>query len=129
MQVQANDAGDLLLQLRIGAELEAAGPMGLEIVIPSDPENRGLADPDLVGNGAARPMGLALGGTAEGDADDRGDHLLVVGARPPRGGRCHNGGRVVSDGPTPHGLSGSRVDPIEPAGTRALLAVIQEAYV
>jgi hypothetical protein len=36
---------------------------------------------------------------------------------------------VMSDGPTPHGLSGSRVDLIEPAGTRALLAVIQEAYV
>ena len=34
VQVEADDIGDLLLQLRIGAVLEATGPMGLEIVIP-----------------------------------------------------------------------------------------------
>jgi hypothetical protein len=103
MQVEADDVGDLLLQLRIGAVLEAAGPMGLEIVIPPDPEHRGLADPDPLRDFPARPMRLALGGTTQRGADDLRHHLLIVGPRPAtsRGVLFQAGHPCVLEAPTP----------------------------
>jgi hypothetical protein len=48
-------------------------------MVPPDPEDRRLADADPLGDRPARPVGLALGRTTEGDADDPGHHPLVVG--------------------------------------------------
>jgi hypothetical protein len=106
MQVKADHVGDLLLQLGVGAELEAARAVGLEVMVLPGSEHRRPAHPDPAGDLAAGPVGLALGRPIQGDADDLGDHLLVVdpGTTPARGILLQAGhpGSLVAATPEQH---------------------------
>jgi hypothetical protein len=71
-QVDAGEAdyiGDLLLQLLVGAEAEAAGAMGLEVVIAPGSEHGRPADPDPFADPAFRSVGLAFAGPIQGDVN------------------------------------------------------------
>jgi hypothetical protein len=55
VQLEPDHIRDLVLQLGVGAELEAASAIGLEVVIPPDPQHRRPAGLNTLSHVAARP--------------------------------------------------------------------------
>ena len=80
IQIQPDHVAQLLDQVRVGRQFEAADPVRLEAVLPPNLPNRAVAHPLGLRQAATAPVRAGRWARRQGCFDDR-LHLLGVGAR------------------------------------------------
>ena len=85
-EVEPDDVADLGLELRVGAELERLGPMGLDADRLPDPPDRRLAHRHPVRQAPGAPMARPVGRRLQGQGDDPIPVLPPVRRRAPGAG-------------------------------------------